>query len=50
MCPMAEILFHKGYIVSGSDNYESDTFKRIKDLGMDVVIGHEAKTFLMQNL
>ncbi len=43
MCPMAEILFHKGYIVSGSDNYESDTFKRIKDLGMDVVIGHEAK-------
>ena len=41
MCPMAEILYHKGYDISGSDNYESDTFKRIKDMGMKVYNKHD---------
>lgn len=41
MCPMAEILYHKGYDISGSDNYESDTFKRIKDMGIKVYNKHD---------
>ena len=31
MCPIAEILYHKGYKISGSDNYVSDTLQRIID-------------------
>ena len=30
MCPLAEILHSKGYILTGSDNNESDPLKRIK--------------------
>lgn len=43
MCPMAEILHDKGYVITGSDNYESDTLVRIKNLGMKVVMGHFAE-------
>lgn len=43
MCPMAEILHKKGYIVTGSDNYESDTLERIKKLGIQVVNKHAAE-------
>ena len=32
MCPLAEILHKEGYILSGSDNNETDTFKGIKSL------------------
>ena len=28
MCPLAEILFAKGYKISGSDNNETDTLQR----------------------
>ena len=33
MCPMAEILHHKDYIITGSDINESDTLARIRSYG-----------------
>lgn len=42
MCPLAEILHSKGYILTGSDNNEGDTLNRIKALGIKVYMGHSA--------
>ena len=42
MCPLAEILHSKGYILTGSDNNESDPLKRIRKLGIQVHMGHAA--------
>ncbi len=41
MCPLAEILHSKGYILTGSDVNESDPLKRIRALGINVFMGHE---------
>ncbi len=43
MCPLAEILHSKGYILSGSDNNESDPLKRVRALGATVYMGHAAE-------
>ena len=43
MCPLAEILHSKGYILTGSDNNEGDTLNRIKNLGIKVFMGHNAE-------
>lgn len=43
MCPMAEILHHKGYILTGSDMNESDTLERIRGYGIPVSMGHRAE-------
>ena len=43
MCPLAEILHSKGYILTGSDNNESDPLNRIKSLGIKVFMGHDAE-------
>ena len=43
MCPLAEILNSKGYILTGSDNNESDPLKRVKALGVKVFMGHAAE-------
>ncbi|MBQ6420258.1 MAG: UDP-N-acetylmuramate--L-alanine ligase [Clostridia bacterium] len=43
MCPLAEILHAKGYLLSGSDNNESDTLNRIRALGIPVVLGQKAE-------
>ena len=43
MCPLAEILHHEGYILSGSDNNESDILERIKKLGIKVMMGQKAE-------
>jgi UDP-N-acetylmuramate--alanine ligase len=43
MCPIAEILIHRGYEVSGSDNAESDTLQRIKSYGIPVNMGQRAE-------
>ncbi len=43
MCPLAEILHRKGYILTGSDNNESDPLKRIKALGITVYMGHNSE-------
>ncbi len=43
MCPLAEILHSRGYVVTGSDNNESDPLERIKKLGIKVFMGHKAE-------
>ena len=43
MCPMAEILHHKGYQLTGSDMNESDTLERIRGYGIPVTMGHKAE-------
>lgn len=42
MCPMAEILYNKGYNISGSDIYESDTIQRLKNnYNMKIFMNHK---------
>lgn len=43
MCPLAEILHNEGYILSGSDNNETDTLARIKNMGIPVTLGQKAE-------
>lgn len=43
MCPMAELLMHRGYEISGSDQNESDTLDRVKGWGIPVYMGHSAE-------
>lgn len=40
MCPLAEILHSEGYQLTGSDNNETDTLQRIRNLGIPVQLGH----------
>lgn len=40
MFPIAEILHAKGYDITGSDNNETDTLKRVRKLGVPVTLGH----------
>lgn len=40
MCPLADILKSKGYIISGSDNYMSDTLEGLIERGYDVKVEH----------
>ncbi|MGN1398709.1 MAG: UDP-N-acetylmuramate--L-alanine ligase [Erysipelotrichaceae bacterium] len=42
MCPLAEILYKKGYQISGSDNNESDPLKRVRQFA-EVSLGHKAE-------
>ena len=41
MCPMAEILKEKGYTITGSDVYESDTLQKVKVRNIPVFMGHK---------
>ena len=43
MSGIAELLLNLGYRVSGSDLRESDTTKRLSELGGEIVIGHSAE-------
>lgn len=43
MCPLAEILHSKGYLLSGSDNNETDTLARIRSMGIPVTLGQKAE-------
>ena len=43
MCPLAEILHKEGYLLSGSDNNETDTLARIRSLGIPVSMGQRAE-------
>lgn len=43
MCPLAEILHTKGYIVTGSDNNIGDPLKRVQALGVKAYLGHAAE-------
>lgn len=42
MCPLAEILNAKGYRLQGSDNNESSIVDRIRNLGIEVMMGQKA--------
>ncbi len=42
MCPLAEILHSKGYILTGSDNNIGDPLRRIQALGIKTYMGHRA--------
>ena len=43
MSGIAELLAAQGYRVSGSDQGESDTTRRLRALGVEVQIGHAAQ-------
>ncbi|MDQ5984155.1 MAG: UDP-N-acetylmuramate--L-alanine ligase [Eubacteriales bacterium SKADARSKE-1] len=43
MYPIAKILHSNGYIISGSDNYESDTLDREIQEGLQIYMGHDAR-------
>ena len=40
MSALAEIMFNRGFSVTGSDMSDSDLIKHLKDLGIKVTIGH----------
>lgn len=40
MFPLAQILHHEGYYLTGSDNNPSDTLELVKSLGIPVTLGH----------
>ncbi len=42
MSGIAEVLFNLGYKVSGSDKLESDTTKRLRDMGIEIYYEHSA--------
>ncbi len=43
MSGIAELLLNQGYRVSGSDLRDSDTTRRLADLGGEIMIGHQAE-------
>lgn len=42
MSSIAEILIHRGFVVSGSDGAASENTQRLTDLGAQIHIGHDA--------
>lgn len=42
MCGIAEVLHNEGYHITGSDLYEAPTVLRLKQLGIDVYMGHQS--------
>src|SRR4030066_684126 len=43
MSGIAEVLHNLGYDVTGSDIKDSETTRRLRDLGINVFIGHEGE-------
>ncbi len=43
MSGLAEMLLKEGYIVTGSDNANSHAVERLRDMGIPVSVGHDAK-------
>ena len=43
MSGIAEILHNLGYVVSGSDQSDSSTTRRLASLGIRISVGHDAK-------
>ena len=43
MFPLAQIMQSFGVKVTGSDTYESDTLEKVRNLGIKVSIGQDAK-------
>ena len=40
MYPLAQILSTRGFLLTGSDNNETDTLKAVRDMGIRVTLGH----------
>ena len=45
MCPLAEILHHEGYELSGSDMNEGETLDRIKGYGIPSIYGTRRRKY-----
>ncbi|MDT8397177.1 MAG: UDP-N-acetylmuramate--L-alanine ligase [Pseudomonadales bacterium] len=43
MCGIAEVLLNQGYIISGSDLSQTGVTRRLKNLGVSVYEGHDAR-------
>ena len=43
MYPMAQILHEKGYYITGSDNNETDTLQKVREMGIHVTLGQRAE-------
>ena len=43
MTALAEILHQEGYYITGSDNNESYNLDKVRSMGINVVLGHDAK-------
>lgn len=43
MYPLAQILHHEGYYITGSDNNETDTLAAVRKMGIPVAVGQCAK-------
>lgn len=43
MYPLAQVLHSKGYVLSGSDNNETDTLAAVRAMGIPVVLGQRAE-------
>jgi len=43
MSAIALMLHDAGHLVTGSDRQESDTVRRLRDAGIEVVVGHDAR-------
>ena len=43
MYPLAQILHSKGYYLTGSDNNETETLKAVRNMGIKVFLGQDAK-------
>ena len=50
MCPLAEILIQLGYNVSGSDNNDTETFRRIEKEGRQKYISVRLRKILQMTL
>ena len=43
MSGLAEMLLKEGYTVTGSDNANSHAVERLRNLGIDISVGHKAE-------
>ncbi len=43
MYPMAQILHSEGFYITGSDNNETDTLQRVREMGIPVALGQKAE-------
>ncbi|MBQ4153228.1 MAG: UDP-N-acetylmuramate--L-alanine ligase, partial [Oscillospiraceae bacterium] len=43
MYPLAQILHHEGYYITGSDNNETDTLAAVRGMGIPVMLGQRAE-------
>lgn len=50
MFPLAQILHSKGFKITGSDVYESDTFEKVRNLGIHVFAQHQKENITNQDL